>query len=296
MKNRTEQFETLKTSTEEKSKNFKDERIWKPKIGTDGSGYAVVRFLPGQDASKTPWVRVYSHFFQGPAGKWYIENSRTTLGENDPMSELNSKLWNSGIEANKDVVRKQKRRTKYTTNVLVLKDPANADNEGKVFMYEFGQKIFEKVIGAMQPEFADDTPMNPFDLVEGANFRIKIKKVSGYPNYDSSDFERSAPLSEDMEKLKRLFESQYDVHELVAPSEFKSYDELKARINEVLGDVAVDSTPTVNEPAYIPKPTPTVAESTSDATFASTFKTESAPAAKSEDEDLEDYFRNLADK
>lgn len=295
IQNRTSQFETLTKkidSTNNKKKSYTDDRFWKPVMGKDGSGYAVIRFLPGKDANSTPWVKLFTHAFQGPTGKWFIENSRTTLGEADPVSEMNTKLWNSGIESNKDVVRKQKRRTHYIANVLVLKDPANPSAEGKVHLYKFGQKIFDKVTTAMQPEFADETPMNPFDLMEGANFKVKMKIVSGFWNYDASDFEKQAPISEDHAKLKTVFDAQYDVRELIAPTEFKSYNDLKVKLDTVLEGTAPMSAPAAN-----PVSRPATAETTkSDATFDKVFKAEVAPAAKAEDDNLEDYFKSLADK
>lgn len=295
MKNRQSTFEkltqNLKDETSGDNKPRGDDRIWKPKMGADNTGYAVVRFLPGQDAGKTPWVRMYSHGFQGPTGKWYIENSLTTIGQKDPVSELNNKLWNNGTEAGKDLARKQKRRTSYFANVLVLKDPNNPENEGKVKIYQFGQKIFDKLMTAMQPEFADEDPINPFDLIEGANFRIKLKMVGGFWNYDASDFERPSALSDDMDRVKSVFDAQHDVHEMVEPSSFKSYEELQAKLNEVVGDNAPEARPQmISEPA--PMPTAETSKTEVD-DLASAFK-ESAPVKKDEDDDLEEYFKNLA--
>lgn len=297
LKNRNSQFEKLAQSLNQNSekKNYDDDRIWKARMGKDGTGYAVVRFLPGADPSKTPWVTVYDHGFQGPAGKWYIENSLTTIGQQDPVSEYNSKLWNSGIEANKELARKQKRRTAYYANVLVLSDPDNPSNEGKVKIFKFGQKIFEKIMSAMQPEFADEDPVNPFDLIEGANFRIKIKMVGGYWNYDSSSFEKKAPLSDNEEKMRAIFEAQHDVYDLVADDKFKSYDELKQKLEMVLGDsYQGDRAIQTADPARIP--TAETSETTSD--FAQVFEskeTEAEPASSaSDDDDLEDYFKSLA--
>ena len=290
MNNRSNLMSKITENLEDnKKKSFVDDRFWKPTRGQDGSGYAVVRFLPGTDTEKTPWVKLYSHAFKGGmTGKWYIENSRTTLGESDPVSDFNTKLWNSGIESNKDQARQQKRRTSYITNVLVLKDPENPSNEGKVFMYKFGMKIFEKIMNAMQPEFADEDPINPFDLMEGANFKIKIRTVSGYPNYDSSDWDRPGAITQDMDKLRSVFDAQYDVHAEVAPDKFKSFDELKTKLDDVLGntEVAVDTKP---EPVRAP-----TAETTeTEADFASVFKEESAPVEKTDDVGIEDYFKNL---
>lgn len=292
LKNRQDAFATmtdsLKKEVNTENRPGDDDRIWKPKMGKDNTGYAVVRFLPGSDINKTPWVRVYSHGFQGPTGKWYIEKSRTTLGEQDPVSEYNSKLWNSGIESNKDLARKQKRRTSYYANVLVVKDPANPMNEGKVMMYQFGQKIFDKIMASMQPEFADEEAVNPFDLIEGANFRIKIKIVSGYWNYDSSEFERPSALSEDEGKLESVFNAQHDVHEMIDPSSFKSYEELNTKLMGVIGNVEEANT-------MSPVSVPTAETSETAEEFSAVFdKPTTETKATTDDDDLEDYFKSLA--
>ena len=292
LKNREQAFqsvtEKLKSDTFQKNGND-DDRYWKPTMGKDGTGYAVVRFLPGLDVSKAPWVRIYSHGFQGPGGRWYIENSLTTLGQQDPVSEYNSKLWNSGVDADKETARKQKRRTNYYANVMVIKDPENPSNEGKVKLYRFGQKIFDKIMEAMQPEFADDDPINPFDIIDGANFRIKLRTVAGYWNYDASSFEKPSPLSEDEEKLEAVFNAQYDVQELMAPSQFKSYDELKAKMEEVLGEVSAPAP--VQENSYT-APDPVVDNNE----FAKAFEetTTETKSSSNDDDDLEDYFKSLA--
>lgn len=291
LKNRQSSFETMTQTLKqevsgEKKQNGTDERIWKPKMGQDGTGYAVVRFLPGVDSNKTPWIKMYDHAFQGPSGKWYIENSLTTIGQKDPVSEYNSKLWNSGLESNKDVARKQKRRTSYMANVLVLKDPSDPSSEGKVKIFRFGQKIFDKVMTALQPEFEGDTPLNPFDMFEGANFRIKIKMVGGYWNYDSSDFERPSPLSEDESKLESIFNAQHDVHEFIDPSKFKSYDELSEKLHMVLDEVTSPvSTPVipVAKAAPVAAPVPAAAKVTAET------------STTDDDEDIEAYFKSLAD-
>ena len=259
-------------------------------MGKDGTGYAVVRFLPGKDSSKTPWVTIYDHGFQGPTGKWYIENSLTTINQNDPVSEYNSKLWNSGIEENKEIARKQKRRTSYYANVLVLNDPQDTSNEGKVKIFKFGQKIFEKIMASMQPEFEDETPVNPFDLLEGANFRIKIKMVGGYWNYDSSSFEKPGAISEAEDKMKAIFEAQHDIHDLVAEDKFKSYDELKTKLNEVLGDTEVSAAVSTST-----KEVPTAETSSTESNdFQEVFESKTEEVKKDDDEDLEDYFKSLA--
>ena len=213
-----------------------DDRLWKPEMDKSGNGYAVVRFLPAPEGEDLPWVKMYSHAFQGPGG-WYIENSLTTTGGKDPVSELNTRLWNSGVDADKETARKQKRKLSYYSNIYVVKDPANPQNEGRVFLYKYGKKIFDKVMAAMQPEFEDEDPINPFDFWQGADFKIKIKKVAGYWNYDSSEFARpSALLDGDDDALEALWKKEYSLQELVAADQFKDYDTLKKRLDYVLGN------------------------------------------------------------
>tara|TARA_R100000152_G_C6781803_1_gene217196 strand:+ start:2306 stop:3166 length:861 start_codon:yes stop_codon:yes gene_type:complete len=215
------------------SANKGDERLWKPEVDKAGNGYAVIRFLPAPDGEDLPWVKLYSHAFQGPGG-WYIENSLTTVNQKDPVSEFNTQLWNSGVDSDKEIARRQKRKLSYYTNIYVVKDPANPQNEGKVFLYKFGKKIFDKIMGAMQPEFEDESPINPFDFWQGADFKVKIKKVAGYWNYDSSEFAAVSPLLDDDDALEALWKKEYSLAELVDSSQFKSYDELKTRLNAVL--------------------------------------------------------------
>ena len=181
-----------------------------------------------------PWAKLYTHAFQASGG-WYIENSLTTLGQKDPVSEHNSQLWNSGVDSDKEVARKQKRKLSYYSNVYVVKDPSNPSNEGKVFLFRFGKKIFDKLTAAMQPEFEDETPINPFDFWAGANFKIKIKKVAGYWNYDSSEFAAPAPLLDDDDAMEAIWKKEYSLAELVAPDQFKTYEDLKKRLDYVLG-------------------------------------------------------------
>ena len=213
--------------------NNGDERLWKPEVDKAGNGYAVIRFLPAPDGEDLPWVKMYSHAFQGPGG-WYIENSLTTLNQKDPCSEFNTSLWNSGVESDKQIARNQKRKLAFYSNIYVVKDPANPENEGKVFLYKFGKKIFDKIMGAMQPEFEDESPLNPFDFWQGADFKVKIKKVAGYWNYDSSEFAAAAPLLKDDDALEQLWKKEYSLSEIVAADQFKTYDELKKRLESVL--------------------------------------------------------------
>ena len=215
---------------------YEDTRFWKPTVDESGNGYAVIRFLPAAEGQELPWVRYFDHFFKGPTGQWYVEKSLTTLGNNDPVSEYNSRLWNSGIEEDKETARKQKRRLHYVANIMVLSDPSNPANEGKVFLYDFGKKIFDKIMDKMQPEFPGEEPINPFDFWSGADFQLKIRNVAGYRNYDKSEFKSSAPLLEaDETKLEATYNQLHDVTEFTAPSSYKSYDELKGRLEVVLG-------------------------------------------------------------
>ena len=209
--------------------NTGDERLWKPEVDKAGNGYAVIRFLPAPDGEDLPWVKMYSHAFQGPGG-WYIENSLTTLNQKDPCSEFNTSLWNSGVESDKQIARNQKRKLAFYSNIYVVKDPANPENEGKVFLYKFGKKIFDKIMGAMQPEFEDESPLNPFDFWQGADFKVKIKKVAGYWNYDSSEFAAASPLLKDDDALESIWKKEYSLSEIVAADQFKTYDELKKRL------------------------------------------------------------------
>lgn len=215
---------------------YEDTRFWKPTVDESGNGYAVIRFLPAAEGQELPWVRYFDHFFKGPTGQWYVEKSLTTLGNNDPVSEYNSRLWNSGIEEDKETARKQKRRLHYVANIMVVNDPSNPANEGKVFLYDFGKKIFDKIMDKMQPEFPGEEPINPFDFWTGADFQLKIRNVAGYRNYDKSEFKASAPLLEaDETKLEATYNQLHDVSEFTAPSSYKSYDELKGRLEVVLG-------------------------------------------------------------
>ena len=217
-----------------KGANGVDDRLWKPEVDKAGNGYAVIRFLPAPDGEDLPWAKLYTHAFQASGG-WYIENSLTTLGQKDPVSEHNSQLWNSGVDSDKEVARKQKRKLSYYSNVYVVKDPSNPANEGKVFLFRYGKKIFDKITAAMQPEFEDEQAINPFDFWAGANFKIKIKKVAGYWNYDSSEFAAPAPLLDDDDAMEAVWKQEYSLAELIAPDQFKSYEDLKKRLDYVLG-------------------------------------------------------------
>ena len=271
------------------SKYQPDERIWKPTVDKAGNGYAVIRFLPASEGAELPWVRYWDHGFKGPTGLWYIENSLTSIGQPDPVGELNSRLWNSGIESDKDKARTQKRRLHYVTNILVLQDPSNPQNEGKVFLYQFGKKIFDKIMDVMQPSFADETPVNPFDFWDGADFKLKIRNVEGYRNYDKSEFSSPSALYEsDESKLETVYNQLHNLSEYTDPKNYKSYDELKAKLMRVLGEEVDMGAPTVvqmnavNDPAPMPEPAqaPVTAEEMN----------------KQDDDDTMSYFAKLANE
>jgi hypothetical protein len=226
--------EVEKLANPEGSNKKDDDRLWQPEVDKTGNGYAVIRFLPPPKGEELPWVRVWNHGFQGPTGKWYIENSLTTIGKPDPVSELNNELWNSGSEASKDVARKQKRRLSYICNVLIVSDPKHPENEGKVKLFKFGKKIFDKIKDVMQPQFEDEAPVNPFDFWKGANFKLKIRNVEGYRNYDKSEFDSVSALAEDDESIEAVWNSQHSLQAFLAPENFKSYDELKRKLDTVL--------------------------------------------------------------
>lgn len=270
-----------------------DPRFWQPTRDKAGNGYAVIRFLPGDAKAATPWIRYWDHAFKGPTGQWYIEKSLTSIGQQDPLSELNSKMWNSGIESDKGIVRQRKRNLRYVANVLIVSDPSNPENEGQVKLYRFGKKIFDKIMDSMQPQFPDETPVNPFDMWEGADFTVKIRKVEGYPNYDASSFKAPAAVPGSDEELEALYNKQYDLNEWTDPTNYKTYDELKARLALVLGESAPrtqkqeasleldDEIPdfpaaAASAPASAPAPVVATAE------------------AASEDDDTMSYFAKLA--
>lgn len=247
--------ESVGGSTETKS--YVDERVWKPTVDKAGNGYAVLRFLPATEGAELPWVRYWDHGFKGPTGLWYIENSLTSIGQVDPVGELNSRLWNSGNDSDKEKARAQKRRLHYVTNVLVLQDPSNPANEGKVFLYKFGKKIFDKIMDSMQPEFADEDPVNPFDMWEGADFKLKIRNVEGYRNYDKSEFASQSNLYDgDDSRLESVYNQLHNLNEFTDPSSYKSYDELKAKLMKVLGEEATAGAYTVKQEMQINEPVP----------------------------------------
>lgn len=279
--------EVDKIANPESGSKGKDERFWQPEVDKAGNGYAVIRFLPAPKGEELPWVRIWNHGFQGPTGKWYIENSLTTMGQPDPVSELNNELWNSGSEANKDVARKQKRKLTYYTNILIVSDPKHPENEGKVFLFKFGKKIFDKIKDIMNPQFEDEAPINPFDFWEGANFKLKIRNVEGYRNYDKSEFEGPSALGED-DEIEKVWGMQHSLQEFLDPKNFKSYDELKKKLDAVLATgggavksaaaTSIDDEDEAQDQAFIRKATAT-------------------PAKKvdAEDDDSLSYFAQLAE-
>ena len=221
-----------------------DERLWKPELDKSGNGYAVIRFLPAPDGEDMPWAKIWSHSFKGAGGQWYIENSLTTIGKDDPVGELNRELWNSGRESDKATARVQKRKLSYYSNIYVVSDPAHPENEGKVFLYKYGKKIFDKLVEAMQPAFADETPLDPFNLWKGADFKVKIRKVDGYWNYDKSEFAAPATLGGfDDGELEEIWKQSYSLAEFEAAKNFKTYEQLKSRLNLVLGKNATRPAP-----------------------------------------------------
>ena len=224
-----------KMEDQNKKTDYKDDRFWRPEIDKTGNGFAIIRFLPEVENEDCPWAKVYSHAFRGPGG-WYIENCLTTISQKDPVSELNTQLWNSGVESDKNLARDRKRKLNYTSNIYVVSDPSNPQNEGKVFLYKYGAKIFEKLQEVMKPEFKDEEAINPFDFWKGANFRLKIRKVAGYTNYDKSEFDSSSPLCKgDDTELEKVWKSQHPLIEFTNSSNFKTHQELKDRLYEVLG-------------------------------------------------------------
>ena len=230
-------FEFLQKELEKSSTTSggADERLWKPELDATGNGYAVIRFLPAPEGEAVPWAKLYSHAFQGTGG-WLIENCLTTKGDQCPVCASNNKLWNSGHESDKEIVRQRKRKLSYYSNIYVVNDPKHPDNNGKVFLFKYGKKIHDKILAAMQPEFQDETPINVFDLWEGANFKLKIKTVAGYWNYDSSEFAAPAALSADDDEMEKVWKQEYSLEAFAAPDQFKSYDDLESRLNFVLGN------------------------------------------------------------
>ena len=287
------------SGTTQNTNKYQDDRKWKPTVDEQGNGYAVIRFLPATEGADLPWVRYWDHAFKGPTGQWYIERSLTTLGQNDPVGELNSRLWNSGIEEDKETARRQKRRLHYVTNILVLNDPANPANNGKVMLYEFGKKIFDKIMDQMQPEFPGEEPVNPFDFWKGADFELKIRNVAGYRNYDKSDFKGTSSLFDaDETRLEATYNSLYDLNEFIVPNYpnahdsnwFKTYDELKNKLETVLG-LATGNGATIRNEAIAQSAESAPATEASEPTIVAA----PAPTAvATEEDDTLSYFAQMA--
>jgi len=295
-KNRADAISKLTAAAEKigdgSKKSYVDDRLWQPTVDKAGNGYAVVRFLPARSSEELPWVRYWDHGFKGPTGKWYIENSLTSIGQQDPVAEMNSKLWNSGREEDKEIARQRKRRLHYVANILIVSDPANPANDGKIFLYKFGKKIFDKILDKMQPQFADEQPVNPFDFWQGCDFKLKIRQVEGYRNYDKSEFAACAPLfNGDEAKLEKLYNSLHDLKEFLDPKNYKTYAELKRKLLDTLGEdgVVLSTAESVSldeqEPAPSRKAAPAPSPVSGD---------ESGPAVKEDSEDTLSYFSRLA--
>ena len=273
----------------QEKKSYVDDRIWKPVMDKTGNGFAIIRFLPAPKGEELPWAKLWNHAFQGPTGQWYIENSLTTIGQNDPVSEHNSALWNSGVESDKEIARKQKRKLQYYSNIYVVKDGANSENEGKVFLYRYGKKIFDKIMETMQPAFPDETPVNPFDFWEGADFKLKLRKVDGYWNYDKSEFADPSALSKKDDELEEIWGKQYSLKEFTDNSNFKSYDELKKRLDVVLSGTTTVGNVTEMTTSFDDSPEVSVVVDT---------KEEPAPTitVSEDDDDTMSYFEKLAEE
>ena len=282
-----------------------DERFWKPELDKSGNGYAVIRFLPAPDGEEMPWAKVWSHAFKGPGGQWYIENSLTTLGKDDPVGEMNRELWNSGRDSDKEIARAQKRKLSYYANIYVVQDPAHPENEGRVFLYKFGKKIFDKLVEAMQPAFADETPLDPFNFWKGADFKLKIRKVDGYWNYDKSEFSAPSTLGNfDDDKLESIWKEGHSLAEFEDPKNFKTYEQLQARLNLVLGKGAAPA-PRVDEQDEAVFDTPVGGFNDSDITPSnkgwgqevSDFREKAVASSPVQDEDdTLSYFAKLAEE
>ena len=279
------EFEKI-ANPQTQTKSYADDRFWKLEGDKAGNGTATLRFLPRVEGDELPWVRIFSHGFQGPTGKWYIENSLTTLGENDPVGELNTQLWNSGSDANKKIAQAQKRKLSFIANVLVVSDPKHPENEGKVFLFKFGKKIFDKIMDKARPTFEDEKPVNVFDFWEGANFKLRMRKKDGYTNYDESAFAEPSALSSDDEAILKIANQQHKLAEFLDRKNFKSYDELKKKLEEVLSgdsfasksaaELSEEERPVAAAPKIASKPAPSIA------------------SASDDDEDVMSYFEKIA--
>ena len=279
--------ELSKVAPPREKQSFADDRFWKPELDKSGNGYAVFRFLPAVKDEDLPWARLWSHAFQGPGG-WFIENSLTTLNKKDPVSEANTLLWNSGVEADKEIARKRKRKLSYIANILIINDSKHPEYEGQVMLFKFGKKIFDKITEAMKPEFEDEKPINPFDFWEGANFKLKIRKVDGFWNYDKSEFDSKTAIRPNDEAIEEVWNKQYPLKPFLAPDNFKSYDELKAKLDKVL--TGVRSTGTAEDVAIPP------AKSNNSPVVNETVDTSYTTTTDKDSDETLDYFSKLAEE
>ena len=284
-----------KLATPEGGGRENDNRFWQPEVDKSGNGFAVIRFLPAPDGEDVPFVRIFDHGFKGPGGQWYIEKSLTTIGKQDPVSEYNSQLWATGVQANQDQVRKQKRKLNFISNIYVVSDKAHPENEGKIFLYKYGKKIFDKLNAAMNPEFEDEQPVNPFDLWAGANFKLKIRNVEGYRNYDKSEFDKPEPLMDDDAALEKLWKSEHSLQEFLKEEHFKPYDELKQKLYRVLALDGSASRAVQNASLTDLDEDETPAPKASKTVSAPSSKKDSAPWDSNDDEDLDQFKALLND-
>jgi len=288
----TDAFEKIANPSTE-TKSYQDDRLWKLEADKAGNASATIRFLPKTEQDELPWAKVFSHAFQGPTGKWYIENSLTTLGENDPVGELNTQLWNSGSDANKEIARKQKRKLHFIANVLIISDPKHPENEGQVRLFKFGKKIFDKIMDKARPTFEDEQPVNVFDFWEGADFKLRMRKVDGYPNYDQSVFMEPAAVADSDEEILEIAKKQYRLAEFTDRKNFKSYDELKKKLDSVLSGTTVASKTAADlanddDPPFVPD--------TPKSSPAPTPRASKAPVMEDEDDDALSYFQKIANE
>ena len=284
------------SATNTEKKDYGGDRMWEPPVDKAGNGYAVIRFLPAAEGEDLPWVRYWDHGFKGSTGRWYIEKSLTSIGQQDPVSELNSQLWNSGRDEDKEIARQRKRRLHHVSNILVVSDSANPENEGKVFLYEYGKKIMDKLMDVMQPQFADETPVNPFDFWGGANFKLKIRQVEGYRNYDKSEFDAPSQLfNGDEVQLEEVYNKLYKLEEFTNPESYKSYADLKQKLYEVIGEVEVANTFSTAQTVELNTTKEAVMPSSAESSIDEVVPTGSSESnEEASDEDTLSYFAKLA--
>ena len=297
---RNQDFSKISSAFESDNKNYEDNRFWKLERDKAGNATAVIRFLPRVEGDELPWVKVFSHGFKGPTGKWYIENSLTTVGKPDPVGELNTTLWNSGSDANKEIARDQKRRLTFISNILVVSDPAHPENNGKVVLFKYGKKIFDMIMNKAQPTFEDEKPVNVFDLWEGANFKIRMRTVEGYPNYDQSVFAEQTPVAPTDEAILAIVNQQVKLAEFIDPNntkQFKSYDELKAKLDSVLsGGVAIPTAESMSNDPLPSAPPPSFTAKAEPTFTAAPAPVSKAPEINDEDEDMMGFFASIANE